>query len=67
MRHALIVRGGKAVISTAELRGAPARPGLVVRVERGAYGFEVMVQTAAAEDGCYEGTVLDVWGQIPCA
>lgn len=71
MRRPLLVRGGTAVISEQELRGSPARPGLVIRVERGGYGFEVMVLSSVPADGdsseqLFQGRILDVWGRIPC-
>jgi hypothetical protein len=64
-----LARGGMATITHQELQGAPPRPGLVVRVEREAYGFELMV-TCASEDSTdeqprYRGHVLDVWGMVP--
>jgi len=63
--------GSRVCVSSEELRGVLPRPGCVVRVERGAWGFDAMIcgVTDDVRGGCrlYYGQVVDVWGDVPCA
>lgn len=64
-----IIRAGQLVsLEASELREPPTRPGAVMRVERGAYGFEAVLTAAVSlEDrDVYRGEVTGVWGQVPC-
>lgn len=68
-RRPLLTRGARACIPESDLRGAPARPGTTVRVERGSWGFEIVISSlhSAAAERTYFGEVTDVWGDVPCA
>jgi hypothetical protein len=64
----LIARGDHVCITEAEIRDVPRRPGSIARVERGAYGFEVVLLCeVAGRPGFFRGEVRDTWGLVPCA
>lgn len=57
--------GDRVCLERREARGTPLRPGSVLRVDRGEYGFEVVVDRA--DDGLMYGVVRGLWGRVPCA
>lgn len=65
----IMVVGDRVSVSRREMSWAPMRPGSVVSITRGAYGFDLMVTAIVEHDGSrfYRGEVTAVRGEVPCA
>jgi hypothetical protein len=69
----LLKPGDRVCVGAEELRGLPARPGGVVRVDRGEYDFEMMITSGEPFEGAgegprlraYHGEIQGVWGLVP--
>ncbi len=57
--------GDRVRVEAREAPATPLRPGSVLRVERGEYGFEMVVHSVSGD--VISGVVSGVWGLVPCA
>ena len=65
----VLARGDRVCVEAHELHGLPVRPGSVVPIERGGWGFDLMVTSIldTAKGRFYRGQVMRTRGDVPWA
>jgi hypothetical protein len=65
----VLARGDRVCVEARELRGTPARPGSIVAIDRGGWGFDMMVTSIldSTRGRFYRGQVMRTRGDVPWA